>query len=87
MKKWIQALNSIMITTISLPIFSLLINYVDWNYLRPEMHAMHSASWYVSSLGYCAIALVVLPICIIIKAFFKYKSIKLNSDSNVDNMA
>ena len=76
MKKWIQVLNSIMITTIALPIFSLIINYVDWNYLRPEVYTMHSAPWYIGSLGYCVIALVVLPICIIIKAFIKYKQKK-----------
>ena len=76
MKKWKQVLNSIMITTISLPIFRLIIDYVDLNYLRPEVYAMRSAPWYVDSLGYCAIALVVLPICIIIKAFIKYKQKK-----------
>ena len=76
MKKCEQVLNSIMITTISLPIFSLIINYIDWYYFRPEVHAICSAPWYAGSLGYCAIALVVLPICIIIKAFIKYKQKK-----------
>lgn len=76
MKKWKQVLNSIMITTISLPIFSLIINYVDWNYFRPEEYTKCSAPWYAGSLGYCAIALVVLPICIILKAFIKDKQKK-----------
>ena len=72
MKKWNQALNSIMTTAISLPIFRLIIDYVDLMILRPEAYAVCSAPWYVGGLMYGAIALVVLLICITIKIVIRF---------------
>ena len=73
MKKWSQAINSIMITSVSLTIIRFIIDYVDLNYLRPEVYAMRSAPWYVGGLVYGAITLVVILVCIVIKAIIKHK--------------
>lgn len=48
--------------------------YVVWNFkTRPELYAMQSAPWYTSILVYGAFTLVVLLVCIAIKAIIKHK--------------
>lgn len=76
MKTWNERINMIMSGSISLTIIRFIIDYVDLNYLRPEVYAMHSAPWYVGGLVYGAITLVVLLICVIIKVIIKNKSDK-----------
>ena len=73
MKKWNRILNSVMITSVSVTIVRFIVDYVDLMILRPEVYAMRSAPWYVGGLVYGAITLVVLLICIVIKAIIKYK--------------
>ena len=76
MKTWNERINMIMSGSISLTIIRFIIDYVDLNYLRPEVYAMDSAPWYVGGLVYGAITLVVLLICVIIKVIIKNKSDK-----------
>ena len=76
MKKWNQALNSIMICSISLTIFRFIIDYVDLNYLRPEVYAIRSAPWYVEGLVYSVITVAVLLVCAVMKAIIKYNQKK-----------
>ena len=48
--------------------------HVFWNLkARPELYAMQSAPWYTSILEYGAVTLVVLLICVVIKAIIKHE--------------
>lgn len=48
--------------------------YVIWNFkTSPELYAIQSAPWYTSILVYGVFALVVLLVCIVIKANIKHK--------------
>ena len=51
--------------------------YVFWSFkTRPELYAMQSAPWYTSILIYGVFSLVVLLVCIVIKAIIKHKQKK-----------
>ena len=76
MKKWNQALKSInamMITTVTVTIIRFVVDYVDLMVLRSDVYATRSAPWYVGGLVYGAITLVLLLVCIVIKAIIKHK--------------
>lgn len=73
MKKWNRNLNLLMITSVSVTIVRFIVDYVDLIILRPEVYAMRSAPWYVGGLVYGAVTLVVLLVCLVIKAIIKCK--------------
>jgi ABC-type antimicrobial peptide transport system permease subunit len=48
--------------------------YVIWDFkTHPELYAVQSAPWYTSILVYGAFTIVVLLVCIVIKAIIKSK--------------
>jgi ABC-type antimicrobial peptide transport system permease subunit len=48
--------------------------YVIWDFkAHPELYAVQSAPWYTSILVYGAFTIVVLLVCIVIKAIIKSK--------------
>jgi ABC-type antimicrobial peptide transport system permease subunit len=48
--------------------------YVIWDFkTHPELYAIQSAPWYTSILVYGAFTIVVLLVCIVIKAIIKSK--------------
>ena len=54
---------------------------VVWEYkTRPELYAMQSAPWYTSILVYGAFTVVVLAVCMVIKAIWKYYAKKSNGN-------
>ena len=76
MKKWNRALNSIMITSVSVTAVRFIVDYVYLKILRPEIYAMQSAPWYVGGLVYALITLALLLVCIVIKVIIKHKQKK-----------
>ena len=76
MKKWNRALNSIMVTAIAVTVVCFVVDYVYLMILRPEIYAMRSAPWYAGGLVFGAITLVLLLVCIVIKALIKHKQKK-----------
>lgn len=53
---------------------------VAWSFkAHPEMYAMNSAPWYTGILVEGSVTLVVLLICLTIKAILKHKFIKSDS--------
>ena len=52
-----------------------------WRYnTRPELYALQSAPWYTSILVYGAFTVVVLAVCMVIKAIWKYYAKKSNGN-------
>ena len=52
-----------------------------WRYnSRPEIYALQSAPWYTSILVYGAFTVVVLSICMVIKAIWNYYVKKSNGN-------
>jgi ABC-type antimicrobial peptide transport system permease subunit len=48
--------------------------YIIWDFkTHPELYAIQSAPWYTSILVYGAFTIVVLLVCIVIKAIIKSK--------------
>ena len=48
--------------------------FVVWNYkTNPELYAVQSAPWYTSILVYGAFTVVVLLVCLVMKAIIKYR--------------
>ena len=47
--------------------------FVWWNFkTNPELYAMQSAPWHTSMLVEAALTLVLLLVCVVIKAIIKY---------------
>ena len=78
MKRWNQTLNAVMITSVSITVARILVDYVYLNILRPDVYAMQSAPWYTAGLLYCVITLALVTICIIIKAIIKHRQKECN---------
>lgn len=76
MKKCNRTLNVIMFISVSVTIIRIIVDYIYLNILRPDVYAMQSAPWYTAGLLYCAITLLLLLICFVIKAIIKYKQKK-----------
>lgn len=76
MKWWNRVINTIMIASVSVTVVRLIVDYVDLMILRPEVYAIRSAPWYVGGLLYGVITLVLLPVCIVIKAIIKHRQKK-----------
>ena len=74
MKTCNQIINSMMIISVSLTIIRFIVDYIDLIILRPEVYAIRSAPWYAGGLLYCVYTLIVLLICIAIKAIVKFKT-------------
>ena len=52
--------------------------YVIWNFKTcPELYAMQPAPWYTSILAHGTFTIVVLLICLVIKAIIKHKQKKV----------
>lgn len=76
MKKINRVLNSIMLTSVTVTLARLIVDYIDLMILRPEVYAMRSAPWYVAGIVYGAVTLVLILICIVLKIIIKCKSDK-----------
>ena len=76
MKWWNRVINCIMIGAVSVTVVRLIVDYVDLMILRPEVYAIRSAPWYIGGLVYGAITLVLLLVCIVIKAIIKHNQKK-----------
>ncbi|MBO5281984.1 MAG: hypothetical protein J6B43_02470 [Lachnospiraceae bacterium] len=51
--------------------------YIVWDFkTNPKLYAMQSAPWYTSILVYGVFTLVVLLVCIVIKAIIRHKQKK-----------
>lgn len=75
MKKLNAILNTIICTVIGVFIGHGV--YIVQDYKRhPDLYGAWSAPWYTSILLYGTVTIVVLIICIVIKAILKYKSKK-----------
>lgn len=75
MKKLNAILNTIICTVIGVFIGHDVYIIQDFK-KHPGLYEMKSAPWYTSILMYGAVTVVVLIICIVIKAVLKYKSKK-----------
>ncbi len=73
MKKWIRILNFIMITSVSVTLIRLIVDYVYLIILHPEVYMVMSAPWYTGGLVYGVITLPILLVCVMIKAIIKYR--------------
>ncbi len=76
MKKWNSTLNTIMIISVAVTIIRAIVDYIYLIILRPDMYAITSFPWYTNSLLYGVITLVLLLICVVIKAIIRYKTNK-----------
>ena len=73
-KKRIGTLNAIMITSVGITIFRAVKDYIYLIILRPDLYAITSFPWYTNSLLYGAVTLVVLLVCMVIRAIIKRKT-------------
>ena len=72
MKKLNQYLNNVMGALVGIFLGRGL--YVAWNYFtRPGLYAMQSAPWYTSLLVHGVITLILLIVCLVIKAVIKFR--------------
>lgn len=76
-KKWNSTLNTIMIISVAVTIIRAIVDYIYLIILRPDMYAITSFPWYTNSLLYGAITLVLVLICVVIKAIIRYKTNKV----------
>ena len=76
MKKWNSTLNTIMIISVAVTIIRAIVDYIYLIILRPDMYAITSFPWYTNSLMYGVITLMLLLICVVIKAIIRYKTNK-----------
>lgn len=75
MKKLNAILNTIICTVIGAFVAHGVYIILDFK-MNPGLYEMQSAPWYTSILMYGSVTVVVLIICIVIKAILKYKSKK-----------
>ena len=73
-EKRIGTLNTIMLTSVGITIFRAVRDYIYLTILRPDLYAITSFPWYTNSLLYGAVTIVVVLVCLIIKAIIKHRA-------------
>lgn len=78
MKKWNNTLNIIIGSFVG--VFIGRVIYTLWDFkTHPELYAIQSAPWYTSILVNGVFTLVVLLVCVVIKAIIKHKAKKVEN--------
>ena len=73
-QKRIGTLNAVMLTSVGLTIYRAVRDYIYLTILRPDLYAITSFPWYTNSLLYGAVTLLVVLVCLIIKAIIKRRT-------------